>query len=431
MFDYYTKLRLPFVNALPKNWMFVKIGELFAESKVNNREDLPLLSVTRERGIIPQSESEKRDVSSVDKSKYKVIEPGDIVYNTMRMWQGVVSLSNREGIVSPAYTVLKPKRVVDGKFVEYLFRSSAMIKLFHRFSQGLVDDTLNLKYDNIREILMPLPPLAVQQEIAEILSSVDEAIVKTEAIIKQTETVKKGLVQQLLTKGIGLTEFKETEIGNVPIYWDMMKLNDINPLKKEVLKTGPFGSSLKTEHFQDNGVPVINIFNLGEAGLMTDSLYYISEEKACDLRNYQVLENDILFSRVADIGRSVVVPRVAEGWVMSSNLMRIRIKNINVLPEYLYYQIVFGDLVLRQLTSATNNAGRPTVNSKILNDLWFPIPPIPEQMKILEILTSFKNKLKSERDKIIYLVRIKESLMQSLLTGKLRLILGKTEEVLV
>ena len=86
-------------------WLKKKLGEVFCERKETNHPELPLLSVTGSRGVIPHSEIDRKDSSAEDKSKYKRIAPGDIGYNTMRMWQGVSALSCLEGIVSPAYTI--------------------------------------------------------------------------------------------------------------------------------------------------------------------------------------------------------------------------------------------------------------------------------------------------------------------------------------
>ena len=96
------KLRLP---GFSEPWKIHKLQELFTERNETNRTDLPLLSITGDRGVILQTESEKRDTSNDDKSKYKRIAKGDIGYNTMRMWQGRSALSGLEGIVSPAYTI--------------------------------------------------------------------------------------------------------------------------------------------------------------------------------------------------------------------------------------------------------------------------------------------------------------------------------------
>lgn len=127
---------------LPEGWKACKLDDCFKERK-ETAPDLPLLAITSDRGVIPRDEVERKDTSNADKSKYKRIALGDIGYNTMRMWQGVSAVSTLEGIVSPAYTICTPKKGHSPSFFGYLFKYPPMIHLFHRFSQGLVSDTLN------------------------------------------------------------------------------------------------------------------------------------------------------------------------------------------------------------------------------------------------------------------------------------------------
>ena len=157
-----------------------------------------MLSITSGEGVIPRS-GERKDTSSEDKSKYLRICPGDIGYNTMRMWQGVSALSSLEGIVSPAYTICTPKKGIDGEFMAYLFKLPRVINLFYRYSQGLTSDTWNLKYKHFKQIKVTVPEVDEQKSIARILKFCDEEI---DLLKKQAEGYRKqkrGLMQKLLT----------------------------------------------------------------------------------------------------------------------------------------------------------------------------------------------------------------------------------------
>lgn len=182
-----------------RQWKEHLLGELFKERRETNRNDLPLLSITSSRGVIPQEETEKIDTSNADKSNYKRIAPGDIGYNTMRMWQGVSALSTLEGIVSPAYTVCIPKRGILAEYARHLFKFPPMVHLFWRYSQGLVDDTLNLKFHNFAQIKVKLPGIPEQRKIAEILDTAASEIEQLQKQLEFLQKQKKGLMQQLLT----------------------------------------------------------------------------------------------------------------------------------------------------------------------------------------------------------------------------------------
>lgn len=191
------KKRLPGFSGA---WKVDRLGKLFLERKETNYEGLQMLAITGAQGIIPRKELDLKDNSSEDKSKYLRVCVGDIGYNTMRMWQGVSAYSDYEGIVSPAYTILKPSSSINAKYFAYLFKTPEIIFLFYRFSQGLVDDTRNLKYENFKKIKVCYPPDTKEQTaIAEVLSAADREIGLLRQDIEQEKQKKKALVQLLLT----------------------------------------------------------------------------------------------------------------------------------------------------------------------------------------------------------------------------------------
>jgi type I restriction enzyme S subunit len=186
------------------------LGDLFDERVEIGRGDLPLLSITGDRGIVNRDDLVKKDTSSADKRKYLRIVPGDIGYNTMRMWQGVSALSDLEGIISPAYTVCIPKRdKIDGKFAAYLFKHQPVVHRFWSYSQGMVDDTLNLKFHNFAQVRVEIPPLETQREIATVLSGCDREIALLEDKLDCLREQKMGLMQKLLTGKIRVNPKKQ------------------------------------------------------------------------------------------------------------------------------------------------------------------------------------------------------------------------------
>ena len=191
------KKRLP---GFCEKWTRKQLGELFENRVEINRSDLGLLAITSTRGILPRDCLDLKDNSSEDKSKYLRICPGDIGYNTMRMWQGVSAYSEYEGIVSPAYTILAPMEGVYSHYFAYLFKTQSVIFSFYRFSQGLVDDTRNLKYENFKKISVSIPSnVAEQRAIVQILSTADHEIGLLQKSIEAEKQKKKALMQLLLT----------------------------------------------------------------------------------------------------------------------------------------------------------------------------------------------------------------------------------------
>jgi type I restriction enzyme S subunit len=190
------KNRLPGFSG---EWKEYSLGEIFSERVETRRENLPLLSITASRGVINQSDSGKKDTSNDDKSKYRRICVNDIGYNTMRMWQGRSSLSDKEGIVSPAYTIVTPCESVSPDFAAYMFKLPKMVHTFYRNSQGMVSDTWNLKYSHFKKIKWLFPKRDEQEAIANILKTADKEIGILKNKKKLLEKEKKSLMQQLLT----------------------------------------------------------------------------------------------------------------------------------------------------------------------------------------------------------------------------------------
>lgn len=187
-------------------WKTYRLGDVFKERNEADRPELRLLSITADRGVIDRTEIERKDTSNVDKSRYKRLAPGDIGYNTMRMWQGVSALSTLEGIVSPAYTVVLPGPKVCAEYVAYFFKFTPMVHLFYRYSQGLVDDTRNLKFKHFAEIKVQLPEVEEQQRIAAVLRTCDDEIDLLTSQLDALRQQKKGLMQKLLTGEVRVKE---------------------------------------------------------------------------------------------------------------------------------------------------------------------------------------------------------------------------------
>ena len=190
------KKRLPGFSG---EWKEVKLGDVFDERNETNRDDLPLLSITGEKGVIYQSDSDKRDISNDDKSKYKRICPNDIGYNTMRMWQGRSALSELEGIVSPAYTIVTPRGNVNVRFMAMLIQQPRIVYDFWTHSQGLVSDTLNCKYPDFCQVKVRIPTKQEQTAITSVLVQADKEIELANEILVNLQSQKRGLMQQLLT----------------------------------------------------------------------------------------------------------------------------------------------------------------------------------------------------------------------------------------
>lgn len=279
-------------------------------------------------------------------------------------------------------------------------------------------------------IEIDLPERKIEQtKIAEVLSTVDRAIEQTEALIAKQQRIKTGLMQDLLTKGIdahgnirseSTHAFKDSPLGRIPVEWEVAPISAFQLPGRPFIKTGPFGSSLNTKHWVEDGVPVITIGSLGESGFLKQELLYVSKLTAHALSPYRVKPGDIVFSRVADIGRALVITAEQNGWIISSNFMRISLNESEVSPSFLYRSIVFNSATRDQLRVLSNASGREVVNTAILSALDFAWPDLDEQNRLNDKLDQIDGAISKSRYSLEKLVSLKRGLMHDLLTGKRR-----------
>ena len=190
------KLRFSEFSEAP-TWPIEQLGRLFDERRETGFPELPLLSITDRDGVIPQEKTNRKSTANSNKAKYLRVVPGDIAYNTMRMWEGRSARVDMEGLVSPAYTVCRPNLETNSYFFAYYFKTRSLIKRFRKYSQGLVKDTLNLKYQPFSLISVGFPPPKEQQKIADCLGSLDELIAAEGRKLEALRQHKQGLMQQL------------------------------------------------------------------------------------------------------------------------------------------------------------------------------------------------------------------------------------------
>lgn len=180
-----------------QEWNLQKISSIFKERNQRNKNGM-LLSVSISKGVYPFSENDRKDNSSNDKSNYKEVRINDLAYNSMRMWQGAVGVSKYNGIVSPAYTVITPKKEENPNFYYYYFKNKRILFNFRQHSQGLTSDTWNLKFPLFEKILIQVPSdKEEEQRISSLFKQIDKSIELSKIQIKKLTSIKQFLLQNM------------------------------------------------------------------------------------------------------------------------------------------------------------------------------------------------------------------------------------------
>ena len=198
---------IPWIGDIPEHWETIPNRVLFVHINDRGYPDEQMLSITIDRGVVLQKDfledAQRKDISMLDKSTYKLVQPRDIAYNKMRAWQGAVGMSKYRGIVSPAYVVHRAKDRANPAYFHYLFRTSAFAAEAQRWSYGIASDMWSLRPQHFKRIYSCVPPLEEQAAIAEYLddkvAKIDAAIAVTIRIIDQMRQYRKSLIHEVVT----------------------------------------------------------------------------------------------------------------------------------------------------------------------------------------------------------------------------------------
>ena len=206
-------------------WEQRKLGELFEESD-ERASDREILSVSVANGIYPASESDRETNPGASLANYKVVHSGDVVYNSMRMWQGAVDASRYDGIVSPAYVVAKPNSEVYARFFARLLRQPMLLKQYQQVSQGNSKDTQVLKFDDFASIEISMPASENEQRrIGAFFDRLDSLITLHQRKYDKLCVLKKSMLDKMFPKGGSL--YPEIRFAGFTDPWEQRKLGEL------------------------------------------------------------------------------------------------------------------------------------------------------------------------------------------------------------
>lgn len=246
-----------------------------------------------------------------------------------------------------------------------------------------------------------------QKKIAEVLTSVDKVIELTEIEIEKLKDLKKGMMQDLLTKGIGHTKFKDSPIGKIPESWEVKSVQDIAKV---------VDSLHKTPKFADSGYYMIRVTDIIEGNLRFDNSLKVSEDVYQDFsRNHKPVRGDIVMTRVGSFGRSSYVATDV-AFCIGQNTVVINPKENS---KYLYY-FLNSEVVWNQILNETNGSSQGSLSLKAIKEIKISIPKKDELDKVVSTLDSVSNQIELKTEKLYKMQDVKKGLMQDLLTGKVR-----------
>lgn len=270
---------------------------------------------------------------------------------------------------------------------------------------------------NIKEFKISLPPLQEQQKIAQILSTVDEKIEVIDAQITQTRELKKGLMQKLLTRGIGHTKFKESVLGEIPESWEVDVMENISEITSS--------KRIHQSEYVETGIPFYRGKEISQKSRSTvmNDLVFITENKFIELSSKfgAPVEGDVLITAVGTIGSIYLVGPNERFYFKDGNLMWLR-KISSKLNRSFFFHYLTSFSFQQLIDVVSGGSSQKALTIVKFKSLPVVVPSLDEQIKIAEVLSVITEKLDLlNKRKEIY-QQLKKGLMQQLLTGKVRVV---------
>ncbi|MDM0833470.1 restriction endonuclease subunit S [Clostridium perfringens] len=313
-----------------------------------------------------------------------------------------------EATINGTMMLIRPNNEFYSKYLYFYFQGNQFQSIVREKISGssvphiFQRDLVNLK--------VPVPTLEEQKKIAKILSTVDKQMENIEKLIQKNQELKKGLMQQLLTKGIGHTEFKKTELGYIPKEWEIKKLKEISEVnpRKDILEDYKLVSFIGMEDIDSDG-ELIN----------KKVREYVSVKKGYTAFR----ENDVLLAKITpcfENGKRFLARGLENKIGFGSTEFHVLRASEKINSYYLYYIINSYKFKTLAENNMIGSAGQKRVPTDFIKEYELIVPTKEEQEKIVSILSNIDKKVKQYKNKKYKLEILKKGLMQKLLTGAIK-----------
>ncbi|MFA7689734.1 MAG: restriction endonuclease subunit S, partial [Methanofastidiosum sp.] len=387
------------IGHIPKDWEVVRLGDIAhirqgktpKRTEYNDYKGFRIIKVkdfSDNRNVSFEVTGERSYVNKELGDNY-LLQEGDILILSAAHSSEIVGqkigyvnklLTSKNYFVSELLRVRAYKDKMCSKYIFYILNKCSTKDQIKTQVKGV-----HLYSSNLSNILIPLPPLSEQTAIANILSTVQENIKKTEAVINSTNELKKSLMNHLFTygpvsiNGAEKIKLKETEVGLIPEEWNVVRLGDLFEIQQ--------GITLCREPSPDKFLkPFLRTSNVfwGKIDLSNLDSMYFSEKQ---LQSLTLKSKDLLICEGGDIGRTAMWNEQIAECCHQNHLHRLRAKNdLETLPEFYMYWMQFGMLIRGLYSEEGNKTTIPNLSRSRLSNFLIPLPPLPIQKQIADIL---------------------------------------------
>lgn len=419
---------VPWLGKVPDHWEVKKLRNILKPVAVRRRSDLPLLSVVRERGVVPRDvtgKDENHNFVPDDLSNYKVVRVGQFAMNKMKAWQGSYGVSRHEGVVSPAYFVFDLAGI-HGDFFHNAIRSRPYVHFFAQASDGVRIGQWDLSQSRMKEIPFAVPSDQEQAAIVRFLDyatvRIGKAIRAKQKLVKLVEEQKQAIIHLSVTRGLDPNvRVKPSGIewlGDVPERWEVLRVKHC----AKVISKGTTPSTEGLEILDAGPVRFLKAENISAGRITENPKCFIDENTHSALKRSQLAGGDVLFVIAgATLGKIATV----DAEVLPANTNQaVAFVRPNDRVEANYLALWLQSARIKELTwlNAVQSA-QPNLSMADLGAFVIPLPCIEEQRAILTVLETqvsiFDGAIIKIVREISFLREYRTRLIADVVTGKL------------
>ncbi|MGO2672501.1 MAG: restriction endonuclease subunit S [Psychrobacter celer] len=431
-YESYKDSGVDWLGEIPEEWNLLKVKNIFrlAVNYAEKNNGHELLSVYTEIGVKPRKELEERGNKASTTDGYLMVEKGDIVVNKLLAWMGAIGISNYDGVTSPAYDILKAYKPINGLFYHYLFRNPRFVSELKRHSRGIMNMRLRLYFDKFGDVLVPFPPLEIQNETVKFIESratqIDQAIALKQQQIAKLEEYKQIVIQNAVTKGLNpnapMKNSGVDRIDKLPEHWEVKKFRFSFKFQR--------GLNITKDDLRDKGVLCLNYGEIhskyGFELLPEHKLKYV-DDKYTETNHKSLLNNgDFVFADTSeDIAGSGNFSYINGMMQVFAGYHTLIAKPIIDFDSRFVAYLLDSRAFRGQVQQRVKGVKVYSITQSILKSTYIWLPPIDEQVKIVQELDLemklINETIQSYKTQINRLKEYKTILINQAVTGKIKI----------
>lgn len=424
------------LGKIPSDWGLIRSKYIFYKAQDKPLPEDEVVTAFRDGEVVLRRLRREDGFTFADKEiGYQHVSRGDLVVHAMDAFAGAIGVSKSNGKMSPVCSICRPVNSgVDTKYFAYLLRSMTKTDYLVAIAKGIRERSTDFRYNDLGNMHLPVPPYSVQQRIVEFIdeetAKIDDLISKQKRMLELLEEKRRGAIGDVVTLGLDQSNgYKETNIPwlpNINSSWKMAPLKGLLIKSKNAIKTGPFGSDIKSTDYVSVDKGYARVYT--QANIIKNNLdlnpVYISKEKYESLSSCTIMPGDIVMTTRGTLGRSFIFTENNELGILHPCLLRVQLNSKLILPNF--FQLLANDsgYFIEQLKYISNSTTIEVLYGNTLRDMKIALPTLAEQQDIVlqveKINKQYQAAIKTINKQLRLLAERRSSLIAHAVSGKIK-----------